>query len=175
MNKKISTLLVGSIAAGSIVIGGLNLAAASGDDEYRGEHQGKYCKHGDKGHKMGHHKKGMKHRIKRMIKHLELNEEQTKKVKAVFDRYDDRLDKLRYEKKDNRKALRDAMHADKQDMSAIKQLAKKQGELKTQKIIIRAKIKSEINSILTEKQRDEMKDMREKYGKGKYKHYRHHD
>jgi Spy/CpxP family protein refolding chaperone len=157
MNKMISAILVGSIT-----LGGLSLAVAS-DDEYRGKHQGKYCKHGKGGdHKMGHHKKGMEQRMQRMMHRLDLNDEQTSKVSAVFDKHRTQFNSLRSKMKSNRVALRENMHADTQDMAVIEKLAKKQGELKTQKILIKAKIKSAINKILNKEQREKMKNIRAK-------------
>jgi len=170
MNKMISAILVGSMT-----LGGLSLAVAS-DDEYRGKHQGKYCNHsgGDK-HKSGYYKKGMEQRMQRMMRHLDLSEEQTSKVKAVFESNKAQLSALRSEMKSNRMALRANMHADTQDMVAIETLAKKQGELKTQKILIKAKIKSAINNILSNEQREKMKTLREKRGQGHHGMRRHHD
>ena len=169
MNKMISAILVGSMT-----LGGLSLAVAS-DDEYRGKYQGKYCKHGGDEYKSGHHKKGMEQRMQRMMRHLDLSDEQTSKVSAVFEQYRTQLSSLRSEMKNNRMALRGNMHADTQDMATIEKLAKKQGELKTQKILIKAKIKSAINNILSDDQREKMKTMRAKRGKGHHGMKRHHD
>lgn len=171
MNKMISAILVGSIT-----MGGLSLAVA-GDDEYRGKHQGKYCKHGKGGgdHKMGHHKKGMEHRMQRMMHRLDLNDEQASKVSAVFDQHRTQFNSLRSEMKSNRMALRENMHADTQDMAVIEKLAKKQGELKTQKILIKAKIKSAINIILNKEQREKMKNIRAKRSQRHHDMHRHHD
>jgi len=42
------------------------------------------------------------------------------------------------------------MHINKPDLAVIEQLAKKQGELKTQKILVKANMKAEIITILTD-------------------------
>lgn len=172
MKKIISTVLVGSIA-----LGGLSIAVASGDyNEHRGEHHGKYCKQGGEGkHEKGHHKKGMEHRMQRMMKHLGLSEEQATKVRSVFDKHSVQLSALRTEKLSNRQALRSSMHAENMDMTVIEKLAKKQGALKTKKILIKAKIKSEINAILTDEQRAKKKTMRGKRGHGEHKKHGHDD
>lgn len=170
MNKMISAILVGSIT-----LGGLSLAVAD-DNEYRGKHQGKYCKQGGgDGHKMGHHKKGMEQRMQRMMQHLDLSDDQASKVRAVFEQHGTRLSALRSQMKNTRKVLRENMHADTQDMAVIEKLAKKQGELKTQKILIKANIKSEINNILSNDQREQMKTLRAKRGQGHHGMQRHHD
>ena len=169
MNRLITTALVGSIALGGIGLGGL--AIASGDhNESEGRYQSKHCKQGGE-----RHKKGMKKRVERMIRHLDLSDEQATKVRGVFDKYSDQFTALRTEKKKSKQSLRENMHADKQDMAAIEQLAKKQGELKTQKILVKAKMKAEINTILTESQREKMKSMRGKRDGGEYRKYRDHD
>ena len=165
MKKIISAVLVGSMA-----LGGLSIAITSGDyNDHRGGHHGKYCKQGGEGkYEKGHHKKGIEHRMQRMMKHLELSEEQATKVRSVFDKHSEQLSALRTEKMSNRQALRASMHADNMDMAVIEKLAKKQGTLKTEKILVKAKIKSEINAILTDEQRAKKKEMRGKRGHGEH-------
>jgi len=163
MNTIISAILVGSMTLGSLSL------AIAGDGEYRGKHQGKYCEYGKGGgHKMGHYRKGIEHRMQRMMQHLDLSDEQTSKVSAVFDQHRTKFNALRTEIKDNKMALREKMHADTQDMKAIEKLANKQGELKTKKILIKANIKSAINKILNKEQREKMREIRSKRG------HRHH-
>ena len=165
MNKLITTTLVGSIVLGGIGLSGL--AIASGDHN---ESEGKYCKKGGE-----RYKKGMKNRVERMIRNLNLNDEQAKKARAVFDKYSEQFTALRSEKKKNKQSLRENMRADKQDMAAIEQLAKKQGELKTQKILVKAKMKAEINAILTDAQREKMKSIRGKRDGGEHRKHRDND
>ena len=163
MKNIISAVLVGSIA-----LGGLSVAVASGDsNEHRGGHHGKYCKQSGE----GNHKKRMEHRLQRMTKHLQLSEEQASKVRSVFEKHSEELSALRSEKQSNRQELRASMHAENMDMTKVEKLAKKQGMLKTEKILIKAKIKSEIKAILTDEQRAKMKTMRGKHGHGKHKRH----
>lgn len=171
MNKLITTALLGSLA-----LGGFGYAIASGDyEKEHGERHGKYCKHGE-GYKSGHYKKGMEHRLQRMSRHLDLSEEQVSKVKGIFKKYREQLSSLKEDKRNIRKELHEKMHADKQDMSEIEKLARKQGELKTQKILVKAKMKSEIGAILTDTQREKMKTMRSKRGHHGHGGYgKHHD
>jgi len=169
MNRLITTALVGSLALGGIGLGGL--AVASGDyNESSGKHQSKYCKQGGE-----RHKKGMKNRVERMIRHLDLSDEQAKKARGIFDKYSDQFSTLRGEKKKTKQSLREKMHADKPDMAVIEQLAKKQGELKTQKILVKAKMKAEINAILTDSQREKKRSMHGKRGDGEHRKHRDHD
>ena len=115
----------------------------------------------------------MKKRVERMIRHLDLSDEQATKARGIFDKYSGQFTDLRTEKKKTKQSLRANMHTDKPDMAVIEQLAKKQGELKTQKILVKAKMKSEINTILTDTQREKMKSVRGKRGNGE--HRKHHD
>ena len=170
MNKIMSAIMVVAIT-----LGGFSMAVAD-DDDYRGKHQGKYCKQGKMaGYSMGHHKQGMEQRMQRMLHRLDLNDDQASKVSAVFDQHRTQLNALRSQMKSNRMALRENMHADTQDMALIEKLAKEQGELKTQKILMKAKIKSAINNILNSEQREEMKNIRAKRGQKHHGKYCHHD
>jgi len=169
MNRLITTALVGSLALGGLGLGGL--AIASGDyNESEGKHKSKYCKQGGE-----RHKKGMEKRMERMIRHLDLSEEQATNVRGVFDKYSDQFSALRDEKKKTKQSLRENMHADKPDMAVIEQLAKKQGELKTQKILVKANMKADINAILTDSQRKKKRSMRDKRYDGEHRKYRDHD
>lgn len=170
MRKIISAILVTGIT-----LGGFSLALAD-DADYRGKHQGKYCKHGAVGdYSMGHHKKDMEQRMQRMLHRLDLDDEQTSKVSAVFDQHRTQLNSLRSKMKSNRMALRENMQADTHDMALIEKLAKAQGELKTQKILLKAKVKSEINKILNKEQREKIKTIRAKRHQKSHGKYRHHD
>lgn len=164
MNKLITTTLIGSLA-----LGGFGYAIASGDNknEHSEHHGEKYCKHGE-GHKSGHHKKGMGHRLERMSRHLELSDEQKTKIESIFKKYSEQLSSLREEKRNNRKMLREKIHEKKQDVKEIEKLAKKQGDAFVRKIMTKAKMKSEIISILTDEQLEKMQTMRGKRGHHKH-------
>lgn len=170
MNTLISALMVGMMT-----LGGFSLAIAD-DDKNRENNDAKYCHkgHGD-GYKRGHHRMGKEQRIDRMARHLDLSDEQKSKVQAVFDMHRKQLDTIQSEKMNNRKLLRKNMHADKQNQAKIEKLAKQQGDLVTQKIMIKAKTKSEISKILTSDQREKMKTMRAKYGQRDGRKYCHHE
>jgi len=160
MNKIVTTMLVSSLT-----LGGFALANASDDNRYeKREHAGKYCdKHG----------KGFDSRIERMTEHLGLNDEQAKQVRAVRDNYHPQMLALRDKIKANRKQLREVMHADTVDQAKVEKLAQKMGALKADKIILRSKMRVEMNKVLTNEQRKKMSERKE--GRGHGHGYKHHD
>lgn len=163
MNKIATTILVSSLA-----LGGFSLANADDDryergyhhekyDRYeRGEHKGKYCdKHGNKS----------AYRMERMIKHLDLSDEQAKKVRSIRDSYKEKMQALRKKMKENRKQLREEMRAESIDQSKVKEIAKSSGDLKASKIILRAEMRNEIHKVLTKEQREKIKEHKTYKGK----------
>lgn len=159
MNRILPALIVSSLA-----LGGLAVAQADDDrQERRGQH-GKYCdKHG----------KDFGSRIERMAQRLNLTEEQTKQVRAIKEKYRPDMRKLADRKRDTRRQLREVMHADNVDQDKVKKLARKMGGLTTEKIILHGKKKAEINKVLSKEQREQMRQLKPRHGKGHG--YRHHD
>ena len=70
---------------------------------------------------------------------------------------------LRDEMRDNRKELHEAM-TDSADLEAIRALAGKQGEQVARMIVLRAEIREKIAHVLSEDQREQLRDLR---GSGK--------
>jgi len=160
MNKITTTLLVSSLA-----LGGFTLANADDNRHERGDryekhdHKGKYCnKRGKKSH----------NRIEKMIKHLGLSDEQATKVRSIRESFQPKMEALRNKKKETRKQLREVMHAESIDQNKVKELAKTIGDLKANKIILRAEMRSDIHKVLTKAQREEMKKRKEHRGKNKH-------
>ena len=172
MNKIVTTVLLGSLALGGFTVANADYDGYKrydGDDRYehsedhdryeRGEHKGKYCnKHGKKS----------SGRMEYMIKHLDLSEQQAKQVRSIRENYQPKMQALREKMKENRKELREAMHADTIEQGKIKKLAQTMGELKTNKIMLRSEMRAEIHKVLTKEQREKMKSMKGKHG---YKHH----
>jgi len=170
MNKLATTLLVSSLA-----LGGFTLANAS-DDRYeryeRYEHSeddDRYERHSYKGKYCDKHGKKSGQRMERMIKHLELSDEQATQVRSIRDSYQPKMKALREKMKENRKQLREEMRAETIDQEKVEKLAKSMGDLKADKIILRAEKRSKIHDVLTKEQREKMKEMKERRGY-KYKH-----
>lgn len=159
MNKIATTLIIGSLA-----LGGFTVANASADDDRyeRRDHSEKYC---DKGNR------GFDSRFEHMTERLNLSEEQTKQVRAIRDNYRPKISTLADKMQDNRKQLREVMRGDTINQDKVKELAQVMGDLKTDKIILRAEIKAEMHKVLTKEQREEMKEWKGRHGHG----YRDHD
>lgn len=146
--KKIATTLVIS----SLVLGGFIVSNSNADDdryERRG-HSGKHCNK-----KFG---KGSADRFERMKKRLNLSDEQAKQVRAIRDSYSPKRTELAKKTKQNRQQLREAMRADTINQDKVKELAQTMGDLKTDKIILRAKMRTEIHKVLSKEQREKMKN-----------------
>jgi len=158
MNKIAITLLASSLALGS-----LGLANADNDRyEKGGYHEGKHCKHkGARGESQ----------LERMTEKLGLSDEQAGQVKAIQEKYAPQKQALRSKMHENRQALREAMHADTMDQAKVEQLAEAMGNLKTEKILLKSKMHSEVSQVLTSEQRMKRKSMHQHKG-GKHHGYK---
>jgi len=170
MNKIATTLLVSSLA-----LGGFTLANAD-DDRYEREdryEKGEHYKHdGYKGKYCDKHGKKSGYRMEKMIKHLDLSDEQATQMRNIRKSFQPKMEALRDKMKDKRKQLREEMYADNIDQSKVKELAKTMGDLKANKIILRAEMRSKIHNVLTKAQREELKKWKERRGyKGKHDYH----
>jgi len=66
----------------------------------------------------------------------------------------------------NRKALREVKREGKSDGNQVQALARERGDLVADMIIQRSKVRSEIQQVLTDTQREQMKQMR-----GRHEHH----
>lgn len=134
-NKRIALIL-----AGTLMLGGTGAALAFGG----------YGGHG------GCDRSGTPMRALGGLENL--SDEQRDQLKEIFreqrDTMRDKMDAMR----DNRRDLRDAMQ-DGADKEKLRELAQKQGEQVTEMILLRAQMRDKVNAVLTEEQRDELKNM----------------
>jgi protein CpxP len=149
MNKLATTLIASSLALGSI-----GFVSAGHHEGKAGGHHSMKCDH--KG-------KSMDDRIARMTEKLGLTEDQAKQIKSIHEKYADQKKDLRARKMENRQQLRQTMKAETMDNDKIQQLATTAGNLKTEKIILKSKIKSEVSGVLTPEQRQKRMEMHKKY------------
>ena len=161
--------ITATILASSLALSGLTLANASDDRQERYERSGHYEKSEHKGKYCNKHGKKSGKRMEKMIKHLDLNDDQAKQVRNIRDSYKVKMSALRNKMKENRKQLREEMHSESIDQNKVKELAQVTGDLKADKIILRAEMRAEINNVLTSEQREKFNKMKEHRGK-KYKH-----
>ena len=163
MNKMLITLLAGSLAMGS-----LGMANADDDRYQKGEYKkGQYCKHKGEGSRD-------EYRLKRMTEKLGLSDEQASRIQAIWDKYSPQKQQMRSKMQENRKQLREVMFADSKDEARLQQLAEAMGKLKTEKILLKSRIHSEVSQVLTSEQLEKRKQMRQRHGHKHHGHgYRH--
>ncbi len=172
MNIIATTLLVSSLALGGFAVANADDDRYDDDRYERDDHDERYGYSGKSCEKYG---KKFGKRMEYMIERLELNEEQEKQVRSIRDSYHPKVEALRDKMRDNRKQLRETMHADTIDQAKVKQLAQQIGDLKTDKIILRAQMRNEFHKVLTKEQLEKMKNSKGHHGyeHREYKHGHH--
>jgi Spy/CpxP family protein refolding chaperone len=90
-----------------------------------------------------------------------LSDEQRDQLKQIRRDARDSMRELRDAMRDNRTELRDAM-IDQADLESVRALAKKQGDQVARMIVLRAEMRDRISGVLTEAQRQQLADMRNK-------------
>jgi Spy/CpxP family protein refolding chaperone len=89
----------------------------------------------------------------------ELSAKQREELQEIGRATRDAMRELRNEMQDNRANLQDAM-VDNADLETIRDLAQKQGDQVARMIVLRAEVRNKISSLLTEKQRQQLQDLR---------------
>lgn len=92
-----------------------------------------------------------------------LSEEQKDELKQIRKEARNAMRELRDQTQDNRTDLHDAMN-DNADLKTIRRLAEEQGDQVAQKIVLRAQMRDKINAVLTEKQRQQLDNLRQPGG-----------
>jgi periplasmic protein CpxP/Spy len=112
----------------------------------------------------GAHSKMMKDQsrfLDRMADRLKLTGEQRASIKTVMETSKPQMAHIKEKMQANRKALRDLRRAKNIDEGQVEQLAYERGNLVASMIIERTKVRSEIRQVLTDAQREQMRQMRE--------------
>jgi Spy/CpxP family protein refolding chaperone len=102
-------------------------------------------------------------RAEHMARRLDLTKEQRDSVRAVEDKYRPQMRALRDRMMDTRKALADAAPGD----ARLRELADAQGKTMAEMIVLRAQIRAEMDKILTDAQREQMRQWRERPMRGR--------
>ena len=144
----------------TLVGGGINFAMADSEGFHGHDREFGEGHHGKEGK---HCKKHGEFRLEKMREELGLSDEQVKQITSIREKYQPRMQELREKSKANREKLREMRHADEVDMGKVKDLAKVQGDLKTQKIILMAEKHNEIHSVFTKEQLGKLKEMKQKF------------
>lgn len=153
MKRLTTILLVSSLTVGSLAA--TTLISASGGYGYRD------CPRGE--HKMG---RGFKHGgdggffNERRFENLELSDEQRTQIRALVDESRPQMREFGDKMRDNRKELRTLVQGGSPDEAEVRKLADTQGDLKAEMIVLRTKVYSDIRTVLTEEQREQINQTR---------------
>jgi Spy/CpxP family protein refolding chaperone len=106
-------------------------------------------------------------RLQRMARILDLSDVQQEKIRVLVEEEQDRSAELREKMRENRRQLRHAEEKAPFDEKAVRALAAKQSELLTEQIVSRAKLRNQMDAILTPEQRKLLERMRPEEGEGR--------
>ncbi|HEX8873180.1 MAG TPA: Spy/CpxP family protein refolding chaperone [Nitrosospira sp.] len=106
--------------------------------------------------------------LNRMTERLKLTPEQHSSVEAILQKSKSQMAGLKEGMKTNRKALRELRRNGYSDIGQVQALAQERGNLVASLIVQRSKVRNEIQQVLTDTQREQLKQMREKHGDGHY-------
>lgn len=127
---------------------------------------------GRAGHHMMHGKQDGRRgpNLERLADRLDMTEQQRADTKAILDDSRQQMVKLRDQMRENRGKLRDLAGTTDFNEAAVRSIADKQGDLKAETIVLRARQRHAMQAVLTDEQRvqlDEMRKHRKHRGGGK--------
>lgn len=156
--------LIGGLLASGIALANPapDAATAPAADKPHACHQGKHGKHRGHHHHHGH---GGEFFLERMADKLELTPEQRTSINAVVEKSKPRMAGIREKMGENRKALRELSRDGKIDMARVEALAREKGTLVADMTIERTRMRGDIRAILTDAQREKLKQIREQHRK----------
>ena len=118
-----------------MLVGSAYLAAAAGGPGFHGKGGGP----------------GM--RMERMVEVLDLTDTQKEKVSAILKAEQEKTAPLRQQLAENREKMMQTTLSEKFDEAAVRAIATKQAQIKTEMMVSHARAKSEIHALLTPEQR----------------------
>lgn len=108
-------------------------------------------------------------RLARMARALDLTEPQREQVKAILASEREKTEPLRRNLAEIREKIRKAALAEPFDEAAVRALAAGQNDTRVELVVSRARVKSQVFSLLTPEQRERAKELRP-WGKGRHGH-----
>ncbi|MCP4047071.1 MAG: Spy/CpxP family protein refolding chaperone [Gammaproteobacteria bacterium] len=119
---------------------------------------------GGPGHKARQHKGGMQampavERVMRAIRRLDLDEEQRAAIKSVMQGLKENVRPLMAETKANHEQLKGLVTAINFEEDAAAEIAKKEGALAAERLMLTSRALSDVYKVLTREQRDELEAM----------------
>lgn len=106
-------------------------------------------------------------RLQRMARILDLSEAQQEKLRGLVEEEQDKSAELREKMRENRRQLRQAEEKSPFDEKAVRALAAKQAELVSEQIVSRAKLRNQMDAVLTPEQRKLLERLRPEEGEGR--------
>lgn len=100
----------------------------------------------------------------RMADKLGLSEAQREDIRGVFEAYRPQTEQLVADLRDAHQALREQMHAETFDESAIRAASAEMGTIHTELAVLRARMHDEVRQFLTPEQLEEARELRELFG-----------
>lgn len=110
--------------------------------------------------------------LQRMTKVLDLTDAQQASIKKIHAAERETTAALRAKKRENREALRQAEVAQPFDESAVRALAEQRGNLETELTIAKARVRNQVDAILTPEQRELAAKLRPEPGEGRKERHR---
>lgn len=151
-------VLIGGLLAGGLAAAGMTSALASPDED--GE-----CHRGGHSMKMGRHMDGEEHFLDHMTRRLDLTKEQQASIQEILKKSDTGMRETRDKLRANHEALRKLADDGQADAKQVQKLAQEQGRLIAEQIVQRTQVHGEIQKLLTDAQREQLKEMRERHGR----------
>jgi Spy/CpxP family protein refolding chaperone len=145
--------LIGGLLASNVILAGPNPDTDS---------KKAACSHGAHSKMKGQGMEGKGNFLERMTDRLKLTPEQRGSIEAALQQSKPQITGIKEKMQANRKALRELGREGKSDADHVQTLAQERGYLVTELVIQRTKIRDEIRQVLTDPQREQMKQMREK-------------
>lgn len=105
--------------------------------------------------------------LQRMTRVLDLSAAQQEKIRALVDAHRKQCDPLRAQLRTGREELREVETKAPFDEAAVRSLATKQSQVQTELVVSRAKLRSQIEAVLTPEQRQLAERLRPEPGEGR--------
>jgi periplasmic protein CpxP/Spy len=99
----------------------------------------------------------------RMARHLDLTDEQKTRIRDLMESHKPQLEAQREARRAAHRALADAVAAEPRDEAAIRARAAEIGRVAGDSAVLKARIRSEISPLLTDQQREKLREMKERF------------
>lgn len=158
-------IIIPALLIGALVTGGATLATAKSWGDGPGNCGGK-----KQAMSAEQHEERMEHRLDMMSEVLDLSDDQQQQIEALYQTQYEQNSATREQMRAGQQELRDKMRADDFNEAEFRSLAEKQAQLKTDRMVEKAKIKQQIFAILTPEQQEKANKLMSLRGEGKGRH-----